>query len=52
MKHASSGGHGTHTTRMPLNGFTRFHCSCGFEWITETDEAEAQGRFLDRARLR
>lgn len=30
----------------------RFYCDCGYVWMTDGEEAEAQGRFLDRADLR
>ena len=52
LKHNSLGGAGVLTSRMPLNGYTRFYCTCGFEWIADTKTTLAHGRFLDRARLR
>ena len=41
---AGISGHGNDTIR--------FHCTCRHEWHVRRDEAELQGRFLDKARLR
>lgn len=40
-------GHGGH-----LNTRLRFYCTCGNIWLANREEAELQGRFLDRAGLR
>lgn len=33
----------------PLEKRMRFHCSCGTEWLTDRDDAQLHGRFLNRA---
>lgn len=52
-----SGDQRSHTSRgRPCSGdlaaAIRFHCICGHEWTCNGREAEAQGRFLDKAGLR
>lgn len=36
----------------PLGKRMRFHCACGREWLADSENAEAHGRFLDRSGLR